>query len=335
MTDETTQWNARTRLALAARSVDTTTADTVLDEVAQHCADSGETPYEAFGTPDEYADTVISERIPPEARAGLHADGLTRADHLSSALAQTGVVTLIAGVFLWGGSGTMLSVTPAGLTGSALTAVALISACLALTFSGSRLRAAAAWGLTALVAVMLAAVAFTTLPITRLGRLPTPALCMLGVVLLWSATRSGPVSHHEGVTMTRQTDAHSRDEDWLRELHQLLRQRHAISHDRAAELTRDAAHHLIATGGAPQDEFGPVELYALKLAEQERSGSRWWLRQDVQAVIVVLITLGYLVSNLLSDGPLWQTIVASAALAGSLASLVFDLRRKRPIRSSR
>ncbi|MGS2589792.1 hypothetical protein [Streptomyces hebeiensis] len=201
MTDELTRWNARVRLELAVRSVDRATADTVLDEVAQHCADSGETPEDAFGTPEEYATAVVRDRIPPEERAGRRRDGLTQADHVSAAVASTGLAVLVAGAYLWIADGTMLTLSLAGLVGtSLLAAVALPSACLAVPLPRSRCRSAAGWGAAALVAALLAAAALTTLPTTTLGRLPAPALCVLGLLPLWWTTRRTPAPNHEGDT---------------------------------------------------------------------------------------------------------------------------------------
>ncbi|MFD3682011.1 hypothetical protein [Streptomyces sp. NPDC058613] len=68
MSDPAIRWNARVRPALTARSADADTADTVLDEVAQHCAHSGESPEGAIHPPEEYAAAVTGERLPPEER---------------------------------------------------------------------------------------------------------------------------------------------------------------------------------------------------------------------------------------------------------------------------
>ncbi|MFJ6985905.1 MULTISPECIES: hypothetical protein [unclassified Streptomyces] len=194
MTNAFARWDAQMRLELAAASVDRATADTVLAEVAQHCAESGESPEEAFGTPREYAVAVVRERVPVEERARRNRDGLTRADDVFAALTTTGVTALLAGAYLWISTGIMPPLTAAGLVGTTFTAVALPSASLALTVSRHRLRTAAAWAVVALVSVVSAAVAFTTLPTTDFGRFPSPALCALGIALLWSATRTGPTT---------------------------------------------------------------------------------------------------------------------------------------------
>ncbi|MGW8970045.1 hypothetical protein [Streptomyces platensis] len=327
MTDLTSRWKARARLALAGQSVDRATADMVLDEVDLHCAQSGETPEVAFGAPEEYAAAVARDRVPPEERTDRHWDGLTRADHISAALAQTGVAVLVAGVCVWVRDGTMLTVTPAGVVGSALLGVAIPSACLAATLASSRVRGAVRWGSGAVAALLLSAGAFTYLPTASYGRLPVPALCALGVLLLWSAARYKPVPDHKERTMASQT----LPGNWLVDLPRLLEERHGLSRSRAAELTREATHHLTATGRSPQEEFGPVELYALQLAEgQSVPRTRWWMRHDVQAAALAVILVGYLVSHLASAGPAWQTVLAAAALATELALLTVSLLRKRP-----
>lgn len=329
MTDTDIRWKARVRLALAAGSVDRTTADAALEEVEQHCAQSGERPEDAFGTPQEYADAVVRDRIPPERRTALHWDGLTRADHVGGALAQTGIAALLTGACTWAWYGTMPTVTPAALAGGALTGVALTSACLAASLARSRTRGTAGWAAVAATALLLAATAFTTLPATPLGRLPAPALCVLGVLLLWTAARyeptSDPTPHSEEPVMEPQTPS----ENWLLELPRLLQERHGLSRAQAAELTGEAAQHLTATGRDPEDEFGPVELYALRLAaERPAPRARWWTRNDAQSAILALILVGYLASNLAAHGPLWQTVLAAVALATDLALLSGYLLRR-------
>ncbi|MFJ3231849.1 hypothetical protein [Streptomyces sp. NPDC086787] len=333
MTDANTRWKARVRLALAERSVGGTVADEVLDEVDQHCAQSGERPEEAFGTPEEYAAAVVRDRLPPERRTGRH--GPTRADHVRGLLGQAGLVALLGGGWAWVRIGTMLNVSPASLAGSALTGVAMTTTWLTVSLARTRRRGARRWGAVTAAAVLLAATAFMTLPRTALGRVPAPALCALGVLLLWAALRADrtpePTPHREEPAMTSQT----LPENWLADLPRLLQERHGLSRAQADELTREAAHHLTATGRDPEDEFGPVEVYALKLAEEQAApGPRWWQRNDVQAALMALMLLGYLAANLASHGPLWQTVLASVALAADLALLAGHLLR-RPSRMPR
>ncbi|MFJ8541949.1 hypothetical protein ACIRFH_08025 [Streptomyces sp. NPDC093586] len=343
MTDAATRWNARVRLALAARSVDLATADMVLDEVAQHCAESGETPEEAFGPSEAYAAAVARERVPDEERAGRHWSGLTPADKVFSALAPIAVVFALTGVCLWAWQGTMLPLTPAGLTGTALTAVALSSASLTATLALSRARGAAACAATTLVSVLLAGAAFATLPTTAVVRIPAPFLCALGALLFWAVARSEPTTDadtdtdtdredlEEGATMESRTES----ENWLTDLPRLLEERHGLPRDRAAELTREAAQHLASTGRAAHEEFGPVELYALRIADQETApGPRWWMREDVLWAAAAVLTAFLLVANVVDDGEVWLTVLAAAVLVGELTMVATHLVRKRPAETS-
>ncbi|MFJ7899448.1 hypothetical protein ACIQ6V_02845 [Streptomyces sp. NPDC096198] len=326
MTDTTTRWKARLRLALAEKSVDAETADAVLDEVELHCAQSGETPEDAFGAPEEYAAEVARERIPLEERSSRRWDGPTRSDLAFAALAQVGLAAVLSGVYLWVCDGTMLTVTPAGLAGTALTAIALLCACCAAGCARSRMRGALGWGVAALGAVLLAATAFTTLPGTSIGRLPAPSLCVLGVLLLWTAAGHEPDPNRE----QREVKAPTGPADWLTELPRLLEERHGLSRARASELTREAAHHLTATGHSAEEEFGPVEVYALRLAEEQTPPrAPWWTRDDIQAAVFTAVFATYLISSLSSRGPLWQTALAATALAIELALLATRLLRRR------
>ncbi|MEU8585787.1 hypothetical protein AB0C59_02055 [Streptomyces sp. NPDC048664] len=325
---DSTRWKARLALALARRSVDRVTVDAVLDEVDQHCAQSGERPEEAFGSAEEYAAAVVRDRQPPEQRAHRRWDGTTFTDHVRVALAQTGIAALVGGACTWAWAGTRPTVTPAALAGGALTGVALLSACLAASLAGSRVRGSIGWGVGAAAAVVAAAAAFTRLPTTSLGRPPAPALCVLGILMLWAAARHEP-------TRTPTPDESAmppppRSENWLVTLPRLLEERHGLSRARATALAGEAARHLAATGRAPEEEFGPVEVYALRLAEEQSAPrARRWTRGDAQAALLAVVLAGYLAANLASGGPLWLTVLAAVALATQVALLGAEVRRKR------
>ncbi|MFD5887934.1 hypothetical protein ACFWHQ_18420 [Streptomyces sp. NPDC060334] len=335
MTDAATRWNARTRLALAAHSVDSATADAVLAEVEQHCVDSGESPQDAFGTPEEYAAAVFGERVAPEERLRHVRNDLTPVQAFCRAAAPVGLAALTVGAGLWMMNGLMSAVTPGALTGSSLIATALAGGVVASTIRDRR-RRSLGWGAAATAAV-IGAVAFTSLSDRPLGHLPTPSLCVLGLVLLWTAIRAESTENPEGAPMTPRTDGLNSgglntDERraWLGRLPQLLTERHAMSSTRAAELTKEAADHLDATGQAPEEEFGPVELYALRLSEAESPRVRWWKRDAVLEAALAVILAGYLVVAVVSGGPVWQIALAGGALAVDLAILATRLSRKRP-----
>ncbi|MCZ7456134.1 hypothetical protein [Streptomyces sp. WMMC940] len=328
MTDEIARWSAWVRLGLAAHSVDSALAEEVLEEVAQHCANSGESPEHAFGMPEAYAAAVVGERVPPEERL-RHRDGRTPEATARAALAPIGTAALVAGACLWVADGFTLALTPAGLVGSPFIAVALTAGHFA-AYTARPRRRAAGWVLVA-TATVLGATAFTALPDLALGHLPAPVLCLLGLVLLGWAIQDTRIADPAGVTMKPRTDAHTAvgSEQWLRQLTKRLEERHAVPRARVAELTREAADHLAATERAPDDEFGPVELYALRLSEEESPRARWWLRSDIQNATLVVIFTGYLAANVASGGPFWQTVLASGALAVSLALLAIPLVRRR------
>ncbi|MGA6153970.1 hypothetical protein ACPEIC_11595 [Stenotrophomonas sp. NPDC087984] len=184
MSNETVEvWYARARLTLAAWPVPRETADTVLNEVGQHCAESGEHPREAFGSPAEFASMVAAERVPDQIRAAYDRDGLTPADRISGVFGLLGMSTVVAGVWLWISAGGTLTLTKAGLAGTVLTTLALATALVAAhgPRSGARRRAVGWWCVSAATTI-LAAIAFTALPRTGLGTLPTPIVCLAGVV---------------------------------------------------------------------------------------------------------------------------------------------------------
>ncbi|MER5869546.1 hypothetical protein [Streptomyces sp. NPDC002044] len=182
MSDPAIRWNARVRLALAARSVDADTADTVLDEVTQHCADSGESPQDAFGPPEEYATAVAGARLPPGERLRRAHPDPTPREALRAAAAPVALASLTAGACLWAVHGLMLPLTPGALAGSALIAAALAGAGLLPTLPNRR-RRAPGWAAVA-AATLLGAAALTSLPGEPVGHLPAPLLCLPGLALL-------------------------------------------------------------------------------------------------------------------------------------------------------
>ncbi|WP_103528312.1 hypothetical protein [Streptomyces sp. SM12] len=329
-TDTYTGWYGRLRLALVTRSVDNDTAGAVIDEVVQHCAETGESPEEAFGPADEYATTVARERVPPEARAGRRWDGLTRRDHTGVALMLTGWLTVLTGGVLWASRGTMIPLTTAGLTGTVLVGLALLTGCLAVTLSGYRNGVAGRWAVATVVLTALAVAAFTALPADSLPRMPAPVIPAPGVALLvWGLAHGSEAGAKDtdDRPLPAGADGTVPAEDWLRRLSQLLRDTHGLPAVRAAELTADAAEHLTATESTPEEEFGPVERYALHLADQEPTPRpRWWARDGVRSALlglVVACSLAWLGGA--ADGPLWLKVVAAVVVLGSLYFLAREL----------
>ncbi|MEU1803549.1 hypothetical protein [Streptomyces sp. NPDC019937] len=320
MSETADMWELRTRLALAERSVGEEVSDSVLAEVAAHCAESGESPEEAFGLPDDFAESVAAERLPADVRAGIDPDAWTATEYAFVVTAQLGLMTFLAGAYELVTSGLMVDLTTAALVGCvaiAAAVAALYGARFAL-HAGSRTRAIVC-GLATITAVVLAAVTFLEAPDTVIAHVPAPALCALGILLpAW-------------VLFSRPPTAPAPDrlpsEAWLRKLPQLLEGRHALPRARAAELTREASRHLAETGCEPEDEFGPVAAYARRLARAETPRQHWWRRDDVRSAAGTAFFGMCLVDNLHSHGAVWLTVVAAVGMCLSAASLVDHLRR--------
>ncbi len=259
------KWKARARWKLAGHGVGKQLADTVLAEVDQHCAASGEDPATAFGEPDAFAATVLRERAPTARRAELDHFGMTAGERRSEVIAQLGVLVTLAGIVGWISKGLLLPLTTAGLAGTLLLTAAVLAMLYAvheLPASGRRPRAMVATAGAVVVFGALAALAFTGLPRTGLGRLPTPIVTVAGIALLAGAlTRK---------TTSKPLSAPADDEQWLTQLRSLLVGRHHVSRARAEELTAEAAAQLRETGASPVEEFGPADEYAVVLAEHEQ-----------------------------------------------------------------
>lgn len=265
MTLDPDRWLARARLELARRGVGRPLADTVLAEVREHCADSGDHPADAFGDPAAFADTVLTERVPVATRADLDRHGMTGTERRSEVIARLGVVVALAGVVLWISGGLLLPLTVAGLIGTVLTAAAMLTvlyAVLDLRAAGRSAAVSVTWWVVSVVLVVAAALAYTQLPKAHIGELPSPALLVIGIALLWWAfTRKKPGSAPA-----------TPDDRWATRVRSLLVGRHGIPRARATELVTEATAHLRDTGTPAAEEFGPADEYAVTLAEHERDG---------------------------------------------------------------
>ncbi|AXK35098.1 hypothetical protein DVA86_23075 [Streptomyces armeniacus] len=340
MTEAADAWEFRARLALAERSVEKDLRDTVLAEVTAHCTESGETPEDAFGSPDDFAETVVSERLPAGALPVSDPDAWTGADYGAAVAAQLGVMAFVTGAYLTVADGFMTGVTAGALAGSAGTAAAVAAVHgvpLALR-AGFRGRAVGC-GLVALGALFGAAGAFTQLPGEALVRVPTPSVCVVGVLLLLWPLLHTPKSASSASSELSEPSVPSSGlppEAWLRKLPQLLEARHAFARARALELTEEASRHAAEAGTAPEEEFGPVAAYARRLAETESDAARrrWWRvlrwcrRDDVRHAAALALFGTYLAHNVHSDGPLWLTAVAAVGTLTSGSLLAGHLRER-------
>jgi peptidoglycan/LPS O-acetylase OafA/YrhL len=161
--------------------------------------------------------------------------------------------------------------------------------------------------------VPLAALAFELLPRQQLFPLPAPLLIAFGIALLaWGTSRTGGIPpKHSG------QDA----QEWLRDLAGLLEGRHDLARERADELTSEAAAHLTESGRTPEEEFGPVEEYAARLAEHEAPRPPWWrdariLRPARPLGWAVLVAL-----TVIDGGPWWLSGVILLGLCADLGIL--------------
>jgi hypothetical protein len=327
-------WTAAARLALARHGVGQALAETVLGEVAAHCAGSGEQPWEAFGSPDEFALDVARERLPVAVRSRLDREALTAADYVSGGVTNLGLTAVVASLVLWAAFGATVPVSWAGLVGAVL--VALVLFVLgglrdAVRVAGRPRLVGPAHVLAVLVAV-LAVVAFLGLPRTEIGRIPVLAIAAGGVVLTVLSFRY-PRSRAEpdvkaATAATAQGSEPEDTERWLGRLAGLLEGRHELPRGRAAEMVEEARSHLAATGRAPDAEFGPVEEYALRLAEPTPARRiPWWRRPPVQTAVLAAAGTYWLVVNVLDQGPAWRTMLAAGVLLASGGPLAWRLIR--------
>ncbi|NJQ17788.1 hypothetical protein [Streptomyces bohaiensis] len=337
MTDTDSRWEAQLRLALAGRGVGYKVADEVMEEVGQHCAASGESPEEAFGTPDAYAVAVVRDRIPDEVRAERRWDDMSFQDHVDGALILTGWYAMIAGLVLWLSAGFMMPLTWGGLLGAVLALLAGFTASLGYSFSGTRLSSGLAWIGGGLGLAVAAALAFTLLPATELGRVPALLLSAVGVAsLTWGFLREHddkPLGAPGGRSGTEAEDRPPLGrEEWLAELPRLLMELHGLPSARAKEITEDAARHVRESGAEPEEEFGPVRHYALRAADGEPAPrERWWLRSGVgSAALMLAISVGALALRLtVLTNSTWVLVGSSLALVLALVLLLVELAEHR------
>ncbi|MFD4676879.1 hypothetical protein ACFWNN_44680 [Lentzea sp. NPDC058450] len=322
MTMTLNHWSDRARLELGLLGVDAALADQVLAEVREHCAESGESPEEAFGTPAHFAATVMDERMPLADRALRDRSGTTVFEAWSAVIGRVGMITAIAGVFAWIKQGLILPLTPAGLTGSLLVYAALLSVLYAGNIArliGRPRTVVPAW-IAAAVLVVPAATAFVMLPRDAIASVPSPFLLVAGALLIWWS-----FARENATDVAKATEG---AEEWLGELRGLLEGRHDLAPDRADELVRETAQHLAATGGTAQEEFGPVEEYAVTLAQQHPAAPRWWQRPATRNWVSLGLSLSFIAWAVFGERPVWYTVVAVLLLVWSSVMVIRDLRAR-------
>ncbi|MFI1488711.1 hypothetical protein [Streptomyces sp. NPDC020747] len=313
-------WNDRARLELALQGVTADLADEVLAEVREHCADSGELPEQAFGAPKDFAAGIAAERVPRASQAKRDRNGTTVSEAWSAVIASVGLVTILAGVVLWLQKGLFVPFTPAGLAGVPIGYAAMVCTLQALVIARplGKSRTVVPALIVAGVLAVIAACAFVLLPRDVVASIPAPLLLGAGVLLAFWAYSRG--------TSVELPDVPRNTEEWLAELHGLLEGRHDVARARAGDLVRETVQHLSACGRTPQEEFGPVDQYAMILAQQHPVASPWWRSEATRLWLLVGLAGSFAASAVLSNQPAWFIAVAVATLVGSIGLLVRGAR---------
>ncbi|GAA0561619.1 hypothetical protein GCM10010172_51030 [Paractinoplanes ferrugineus] len=327
-------WELKARIALGDQGMGYHAANPIIADVRAHCEYTGESPYEAFGDPREFAATTAADQ-PPELLEKVGRDGLTAIDQLTGELFVLSLAAVVLPLFFAVKEKTWsFPATAAALTGTALLVLALFA-----VGSGPRaLRAAGRPGLTKfsyLAAGLLGAgavAAFAGLPHEHLFPVPALAIVALALVGLYLLTR-GPKKPAESAPHVPPTPRTARPvgaEAWLTRLTGLLIGRYDLAPERAVELAREAGTHLADSGRTPQEEFGPVEDYALEVSRHEPVRKEPFHRTRparlLGAVLGVLICGGAFL-GWLDGGPSWAAwSVALPATVGALWMLVRSIR---------
>lgn len=292
------RWAAQFELALAFRhNPPDGLADEVLAEVHEIAAEAGRPLRKVVGEPDAYADTVAAERISETRRSAEGLDGLVAGTRFTAGLVLAGVQSVLFGIVLWVTDGFWLTAGWPELTGGALLAV------LSVAVSGvlPELRAAArlrAWRIAlASVCVLLVTTAalFSAVPSEPLVDVPAPTLFGVGALLAVAGFRLSDERAGRWF-LGRRAGAEPVDDDaWLARLETLLRGRHGYPRKAAAHCREEARDHLRASGKGAAEEFGSVEVYAMRLADNPGRTSRSARARliPVAAMCVVVVGWGY------------------------------------------
>jgi hypothetical protein len=327
------RWAAQFELALAyRRNPPDGLAEEILAEVHEIATEAGRAVREVVGEPNAYADTVAAERISETRRGADGLDGLAAGGRFTTGLVLAGIQAVIFGIVLWTTNGFRLAAGWPQLTGGALLAV------LSVAVSGvlPELRAAArprAWHIVlaaVCVLVVATAVLFTSVPSGSLVEVPVPVLFGVGALLAVAGFRL-PDERAGRWFLGRHAAAEPVGDDaWLARLEALLTGRHGYPRAAAARLREEARDHLRASGGGAAEEFGPVEVYALRLADnpgRTRRSARTRLIPTA-AMCALGVWWGY---DLLADprprsGWFWVEVVVLPLAMGTWASMLLEIR---------
>jgi hypothetical protein len=189
-------WQSELVLALRLRDVPGPRIGEVLAEVEAHCADSGQSPAEAFGDPEAYAAEVTPGWQPPPARSWL----------LQAVATPLGVTALLSGAAASGRSAGV-TVTVGGLLSVAVTVALIVTVVARLDVV---LRAPwRAW--LGISAALLALAGLPVLLPQLLGTVPAGSLLVTGTLLLavvWWRSRGASAQGDEVVDPRTGAPAH-------------------------------------------------------------------------------------------------------------------------------
>ncbi|MFD9484765.1 hypothetical protein ACFWBX_12315 [Streptomyces sp. NPDC059991] len=327
------RWAAQFELALACHhNPPDGLADEVLAEVHEIAAEAGRPLRKVVGEPNAYADTVAAERISETRRSADGLDGFAAGGRFTAGLVLAGFQAVLFGIVLWVSEGFWLTAGWPELTGGALLAV------LSVAVSGvlPELRAAArlrAWriALTAVCAlVVTAAVLFTSVPSRSLVEVPAPALFGVGVLLAVAGFRLPDERAGRWFLGRRAATEPVGDEAWLGRLEELLRGRHGYPPTAAARCREEARDHLRASGGCAAEEFGPVEVYAMRLADNPGRTSRSARAQLIPTAAMCTLSASWGYDLLADPEPrsvwFWVKAVALPLAIWTWGTTLLDLR---------
>ena len=301
------QWADKVRWRLAIDHPASTKAliEQILGEAQIAVADSGHSALELFGTPENYAQEVATERIPDSERAKVDMDGIAPEAQWQGAALALGFVGIIFGMTILIAQGFSVRIIPWQLVLVIAGNVALFTVVAGL-FARRSGRIRNSW--------MLISVAFASLGLGAIGSLNLvnaspigqvstliPLLSYAGLlVFAWLLPEPKPQKKSEMLAPER----------WFAALEGMLRGRYYLSRSLTAQHVSEARETWTESGtNHPQDVLGRPEIYAAQLIEgsaqphqAKRRFSAWAL--TTVAGFWVTLTIVYLV---LGEAPgLWR-----------------------------
>lgn len=330
-TTEDHKWAATVKLRLLLdHGASTTFADEVVAEAHTAVVEEGRDAHDLFGDATEHARTTATERLGDEHRAHLDAQGLTPAERCVGGLLTFGALGTVGSVVAWIRAGLWIDLTGSSLTalGTVILTVLLMIVAFSL-WSAGRVRSTW-WCVGGIGATIFAGSgAASALPDAHLFSLPVPVLTVVSlafIALVWTL----PETTFERWFPSSPAPTGD-DERWLSQLDGLLRGRHTMSARDARGHVREVRQHLTADRddragqhGSAEDIFGPVETYALLLAETPKRKARAVQRRTLYIRVGALaLLLTRLIDLGRASQPLsfwfWALLVVAVAGCGYVA----------------